>query len=96
MKLGERRGWGLAQAVALLVGLAGAAPAWADGAYLRTYLLLGEDGARIARAVTGEPTCPPLLVDGLARPCRCARPPGLSPSGRPSPIRLTASPRTSP
>lgn len=82
MAFGERRGSGraaasLARALALLVGLAGAAPAWADGAYLRTYLLLGEDGARIARAVTADVACPSIVVDGRVQAMQMRAPAGV-------------------
>jgi hypothetical protein len=49
-------------------------PALAEAPYLRTYLVLGEDGARIARAVTSDAACPEVVVDGAARPMRVRAP----------------------
>jgi hypothetical protein len=54
-----------------------ASPAAADAAYLRTYMILGEDGARIARAVTSASACPPVVIDGRARPMRVRAPAGV-------------------
>ena len=63
-----RRGWGPA-VLAALISLAAAAPALAqDGGYLRTFTLIGADGARIARAVTSAPACPDVVVDGVTHP----------------------------
>jgi len=46
------------------LALAITGPAAAQAPYLRAYMLLGPDGARIARAVTSEAACPRMLVDG--------------------------------
>lgn len=62
----------------LAVALAGA-PAAAQAAYLRTYLLVGPDGARIARAVTSAVHCPSLVADGRARPMRLRAAPQTAP-----------------
>ncbi len=56
-----------AAGLALFAGLIAAGPSAAEGAYLRAYMLLGPDGARIARAVTSDARCPTMLVDGQAR-----------------------------
>jgi hypothetical protein len=67
---GQARRGSVLQALALATAALGlaAGPAAADGAYLRAYLLLGADGARIARAVTEAPACPSMLVDGQPQP----------------------------
>jgi hypothetical protein len=59
----EQIGRSLALAAIALTVLA-AGPAAADAPYLRAYMLLGADGARIARAVTSDAACPRMLVDG--------------------------------
>ena len=56
-------GWSL---VLLAAGL-GASPAVAAptaGFAMTSYVLLGDDGARVARAITREAVCPSMLVDG--------------------------------
>jgi hypothetical protein len=48
--------------------MAVAGPVAAEGAYLRAYMLVGPDGARIARAVTSQASCPRMTVDGQVQP----------------------------
>ena len=57
--------WSLAASV--IAGLAATGPVAAEP-YLRTFMLMGADGARIARAVTSEATCPEMSVDGRPVP----------------------------
>jgi len=62
------RFWTLAGAILALAGPAAAEP------YLRTFMLMGADGARIARAVTSKTTCPDMRVDGHASPMHMRAP----------------------
>ena len=43
------------------------------------YVVLGEDGAPVVRAITTGPDCPPLSVDGRVRPMRVRAPAGVEP-----------------
>jgi len=54
---------GLAFAMAIALT---AAPCLAASGLLSAYVLLGEDGARVARALTEAPDCPSLVLDGRA------------------------------
>jgi hypothetical protein len=56
---------GLLVALALAAGL-GAAPARASG--LTSYVLIGEDGARVARVITPDAQCPTMRLDGQPAP----------------------------
>ncbi len=65
------RSWRLV--LPFVAGLVAVGPAAAEP-YLRTFMLMGADGARIARAVTSEATCPALTIDGRPRPMRVRAP----------------------
>jgi hypothetical protein len=60
-------------ALSFVAGLGVVGPAAAEP-YLRTFMLMGADGARIARAVTAESTCPTMTVDGWTQPMRVRAP----------------------
>jgi hypothetical protein len=68
----SRRPAACAPIFALIVGLcAGFGPTAcqaADAAPVSTFVVLGEDGARMARAVTPADHCPALLIDGRPSP----------------------------
>jgi len=50
--------WALALAALAIAGPATAEP------YLRTFMLMGPDGARLARAITSQARCPRIVIDG--------------------------------
>jgi hypothetical protein len=54
----------LIAASAILTGSPGQAASRPRASLLATYLVLGEDGARVARAVTAAYACPSITVDG--------------------------------
>ena len=55
--------WTAGLACALTAALT-AAPCLAAGGLVSTFVLMGEDGARVARALTEAPDCPSLVLDG--------------------------------
>jgi hypothetical protein len=57
-----------ALSVPLLLAACAAVPPAGDGAPFTSYVVLGEDGAAIARVLTQAPACPAIVLDGAARP----------------------------
>jgi hypothetical protein len=75
----HRRLWPLAAAT-LLAGCAGLRPAPPPAA---AFVVLGEDGAPVARAVTTAPACPAITIDGRTAPMRVRAPYGpIPPRGK--------------
>ncbi|MGO4378971.1 metallophosphoesterase [Pseudoduganella sp. RAF19] len=73
MSILSRAPWALAAAV--LAGCATQSPAPAPlSASLSAYVVLGEQGAAVARVVTEAASCPPLTVDGQALPMQLRAP----------------------
>ena len=69
----------LAACVAIARGVARAAdPRDADRAAPTryAYVVLGEEGRAVARAITPAPTCPPIDLDGVAQPMDVRARPG--------------------
>lgn len=59
--------------------LAAAGPAHADPSDPVTFVLLGEDGARIARAITHDDHCPAIRIDGQGSAMTVRAPAGVMP-----------------
>ena len=73
--------------LAVMFGLWGiAASTRAADVTMTSYVLLGEDGARVARVVTPEAACPSVTVDGRPLPMSARAPAGTAP------LRTTISP----
>jgi hypothetical protein len=70
------------RALAALVLLAGCAippPAREPAITLYTFVVLGPDGAAIARAITSAPECPAIVLDGVAQAMSVRARPGTVP-----------------
>jgi hypothetical protein len=70
----RRDGWRMASIAGLAGVLAAAAPARAAEAPIAAYVILGEGGQAVVRAVATGPQCPAVTVDGRARPMRLRAP----------------------
>ncbi|HEU4844961.1 MAG TPA: metallophosphoesterase [Burkholderiaceae bacterium] len=57
-----------ALAAPLLLAACAAVPPSGAGTPFTSFVVLGEDGAAVARVLTQAPTCPAIVLDGVARP----------------------------